>query len=116
MNVKYLSDTFAVTAQLAPADLREVKAQGFNSVICNRPDFETPDQPTFREIEEVAREAGLVVHYLPVQSGRPSPDDVDQFRKLLESVPKPALAYCRTGTRSAMIYTMSKQAADQAGK
>ena len=116
MNVKYLSDTFAVTAQLAPADLREVKAQGFNSVICNRPDFEASGQPAFREIEEVAREARLVVHYLPVQSGRPSPDDVDQFRKLLENVPKPALAYCRTGTRSAMIYTMSKQAADQAGK
>ena len=116
MEYRQISDDYSVSGQITTEDVATIKAAGFNSVICNRPDFETPDQPTFREIEEVAREAGLVVHYLPVQSGRPSPDDVDQFRKLLESVPKPALAYCRTGTRSAMIYTMSKQAADQAGK
>jgi sulfide:quinone oxidoreductase len=43
---------------------------GFRSIICNRPDGEGNDQPTFSEIEEAARAAGLEAYYMPVVPGR----------------------------------------------
>ncbi|MEM8554575.1 MAG: TIGR01244 family sulfur transferase [Pseudomonadota bacterium] len=105
MDIKQISPRFAVGAQITVADVAAIKAAGFRSIMCNRPDGEAPDQPTFEEIEVVARAAGLEVIYAPAKSGMVSDADVVAFGEALEQVQRPVFAYCRTGTRSATLWS-----------
>ena len=80
-------------------------AAGFKSVINNRPDFEGgPDQPTNSQIEAAAQAAGLVYVFQPVAPGYQSPEDIARFAELLTTLPRPILAFCRTGTRSGKLF------------
>ena len=103
--INALTPDFAVAPQLAPTDMAAVAAAGFKSVIINRPDHEGgPDQPTAAAVSTAALEAGLQVVYQPVISGGMTRDDVTRFAELLETLPAPVLAYCRTGTRCTNLY------------
>lgn len=100
-----LSDQFAVAPQLSPADMAAVAAAGFKSVINNRPDGEGgPDQPSNQDIEAAARAAGLEYCYQPVNGGNIQQQDVDAFASLLNQLPGPVLAFCRTGNRCSVLY------------
>lgn len=107
MHVRKLSDDFSVTSQIAVTDLTMIKDAGFKSIICNRPDGESSDQPSFRVIEEAAAKAGLVVRWQPIASA-PTHDDARRFAQLLQDLPKPVLAYCRSGMRSSSLWSMSQ--------
>jgi cysteine desulfurase len=98
------SSGFCASRQLVPADLRDIRKAGFRSVICNRPDGESADQPAFEEIAAAARELGMDARYLPIVPGRIGDAQVDAFMALIEELPKPVLAYCRTGNRSTMLW------------
>ncbi|RXF75565.1 bifunctional protein tyrosine phosphatase family protein/NAD(P)/FAD-dependent oxidoreductase [Hansschlegelia zhihuaiae] len=111
MQAKRLTDELSVSAQLTVPEMAEAKAAGFRSVIVNRPDGEGADQPTFTEIEAAARQAGLEARYLPVETGKVSDEDAAAFGALLATLPKPALGFCRSGTRTATLWALS-----QAGK
>ncbi|MDP4024689.1 TIGR01244 family sulfur transferase [Methylobacterium sp. NEAU 140] len=110
MDVRRLSQDLSVAGQVVPADLAEAARAGFRAVICNRPDGEGADQPRFSEIEAAARAAGLDARYLPVASGAVSDADAADFAAALAALPKPVLAYCRTGTRSATLWSLSEGA------
>lgn len=105
---KSLIAELAVTKQISRADLADIAAAGFKSVICNRPDGEGADQPGFAEIAQAAAAAGLATRYLPVASGVVSDEDAAKFGVALAEMPKPVLAYCRTGTRSATLWALSQ--------
>ena len=110
MDPKKITDQISVSPQISPADVRALAAQGFRAIICNRPDGEGSDQPAFDEIESVAREEGLTCRYLPVVAGKVSDEDAEEFGTALMELPGPVLAYCRTGTRSATLWSLSKAA------
>lgn len=104
-----LSADFAVAPQLRPDDMQAVAQAGYKSVIINRPDFEGgADQPTSADVMAAARAAGLQVEYQPVVSGAMTQQDVERFSQLLEELPAPVLAYCRTGTRCTTLYRAVK--------
>ncbi|MDZ7787104.1 MAG: TIGR01244 family sulfur transferase [Halofilum sp. (in: g-proteobacteria)] len=105
-----IDDTLSVSPQIAPSDIAELRAAGYRSVICNRPDGEGTDQFEFEEIEAAAREAGLEARYLPVQSGRVTDADASAFAAALRELPGPTLAYCRSGTRSATLWSLTAAA------
>jgi sulfide:quinone oxidoreductase len=107
MQPKQLTPNLSVAAQISPADIARLSAQGFKSIICNRPDGEGADQPPFAEIEKAALSAGLSARYLPVRPGMISEADVAQFNAALSLLRKPILAYCRSGSRSATLWTLS---------
>ncbi|WP_299879063.1 TIGR01244 family sulfur transferase [uncultured Sulfitobacter sp.] len=94
-----LSDQFLVAPQISKADLALVKAKGIRSVICNRPDGEEADQPTFEEMSVTAKHLGLHMRHIPVSGGTVQDADVALFKDALGDLPKPILAYCRSGTR-----------------
>lgn len=73
-------------------------------MICNRPDGEGDDQPAFEEIAAAARELGMDARYLPVERDRIGDAEVDAFGALVDTLPKPVLAYCRSGSRSGMLW------------
>ena len=108
MNVKEITPALSVTPQLTAEDVDAVKAAGFVSIICNRPDGESADQTSFSEIEAAARKIGLTTSYLPVVSGKIRDEDVDAFEQLMHSSPKPVLAYCKTGSRSTMLWALGQ--------
>ena len=100
-----------VAPQLTPEAMADAAAAGFRSVVNNRPDYEGgPDQPTSAQIEAAARAAGLEYRYLPVQGGWQSPEEIAQFAQLLEELPRPLLAFCRSGARSTRLYMQALQA------
>lgn len=103
--VKRIDASFSVSGQLEPADLPELNAQGFRTLVCNRPDHEGgPEQPDHLAMQQCAQALGLAFHYLPVQTTGATPEQVSQLQALLDELPKPILAYCRTGNRSLKLY------------
>ena len=108
MDIKKIDKELSVSPQIAPNDLQVLAEAGFKAVICNRPDGEGNDQPLFHEIEEAAQAAGLSAHYLPVETGKVGDEDAEHFGELLDSLPKPVLAYCRSGTRSVTLWSLSR--------
>ena len=110
MQAKKITSGVSVSEQISASDLREIATLGFRSIICNRPDGEAADQPTFAEIEAAAKAAGIPAAYQPVTSGKVMDEDAAAFGKLVDELPKPILAYCRTGTRSATLWSLSQAA------
>lgn len=108
LNVIPLSGTLSVAGQISPADLPTIARSGFKSVICNRPDGESPGQFSHLELAAAASEAGLTLAYQPVVSGRVTPQDGQAFADLLNRLPTPTLAYCRSGMRSATLWALSQ--------
>ena len=108
MEIKRVTRDFAVSPQLLPADLSTLAAAGFRAVICNRPDGEGADQPLFAEIAAAAQAAGIEARYLPVETGKVGDDTVTAFAELLRALPGPVLAFCRSGTRSIITWSLGE--------
>lgn len=108
MDIKQISDKLSVSPQIQLSDLEAIKEAGFRSIICNRPDAEGSDQPGHQEISAAAAEQGLAFHFLPVTAGVVTDETAEAFGKLLNELPGPVLAFCRTGTRSATLWSLSQ--------
>lgn len=106
MDLKKITEKTAVSPQITPQDIAAIKEAGFRAIICNRPDGEGADQPSFEEIEATAKKVGLEAAYVPVTSGKVRDEDVESFGAALKDLPRPVLAYCRTGTRSATLWSL----------
>ncbi len=100
-----LTPALSVAPQLDPEAMALLAQAGFKSVINNRPDHEGgPSQPTSAAIEAAAEAAGLAYAHLPVSPALQTPQEVAQFAALLDSMPHPVLAFCRSGTRSGKLF------------
>ncbi|GGJ26941.1 bifunctional protein tyrosine phosphatase family protein/NAD(P)/FAD-dependent oxidoreductase [Neoroseomonas lacus] len=110
MQPKMIDATLSVSPQVSIEDVAAIAAAGFRSILCNRPDGEGADQPVFAEIEAAATQAGLQAVYQPVVSGKVQDGDAAQFGAHFAALPKPVLAYCRSGTRSATLWSLSEAA------
>ena len=103
--VQQLSADVCAAPQLDPSAMAWAAQAGFKSVVNNRPDFEGgPDQPTSAQMQHAAQAAGLTYAYLPVDPSEHTPEQIASFAKLLKDLPKPILAFCRSGNRSSMLY------------
>ncbi|MDK3016664.1 bifunctional protein tyrosine phosphatase family protein/NAD(P)/FAD-dependent oxidoreductase [Pseudodonghicola flavimaris] len=108
MDIKKITDGLSVSPQIALDDIAAIKAAGFRAIICNRPDAEAPDQPGQEEVEAAAQAAGLEFRFLPVTPGIVTDETASAFGTALTELPGPVLAYCRTGTRSATLWSLSQ--------
>jgi uncharacterized protein (TIGR01244 family) len=111
LDVKRINDKISVSPQISPDDFPALKADGFVTVINNRPDGESPDQPSSATMQAAAQKAGLAYHYIPLGRDGVSPEMVAQTTAALEGSRGPVLAFCRSGTRSTTLWALS-----QAGK
>lgn len=107
MDIHSINAQFSATPQPEIADIPRIAAAGFKSMICARPDGETPDQPTAAETEQAAKKAGLNFYWLPVVPKAISDEQVAQFRTAFEALPKPVLGYCRTGNRAVTLWALA---------
>ena len=76
-------------------------------MINNRPDGEEPGQPAGADIEAAARKAGLAYRAIPVAGGFPGPQ-VAAMGEAIEAATGPVFAFCRTGTRSTLLWSLAQ--------
>ncbi len=105
----FITPDFAVAPQLTPEQVRELPSQGIRSVVNNRPEHESPDQPAEQALRDAAQASRLEYHYLPVDPRNITAEDVRAFAELLKTLPRPALAFCRSGARSTRLYQAAVQ-------
>jgi uncharacterized protein (TIGR01244 family) len=106
--MKQINDQISVSGQIAPADVAALKAQGFTTIINNRPDGEATDQPAAGEIEAAAKAAGLTYLHIPLGREGVTPEMVERTRQALEASDGPVFAFCRSGTRSTTLWALSQ--------
>ncbi|MEO8115689.1 MAG: TIGR01244 family sulfur transferase [Phenylobacterium sp.] len=102
-----VTDELSVAPQISVADVAEAARQGFRTIINNRPDGEEPTQPAAAEIEAAAKAAGLAYVHIPVR-GSPGPAEVEAVRRAVDAADGPVLAFCRSGTRSIVTWSIGQ--------
>lgn len=107
MDIKTLDEKVSVSAQIALADIEELARRGFRTLICNRPDGEDPGQPTFEEMVAAAGAAGMNAVFQPVTSATLDADAAARFAEAVAASDGPVFAYCRSGTRCTMLWTIA---------
>ena len=103
-----IDDSISVAGQISAADVADAAAQGFTTIINNRPDQEEPGQPGGDAIREAARAAGLAYVAIPIGHGGFSVEQVEAMRDALDKAEGPVLAFCRSGTRSTFAWALAK--------
>lgn len=106
-DIRQVTPDFAVAPQLAPSDMAEAAGRGFRLVINNRPDGEDAGQPSSAEMEAAVRAAGMDYVHIPVRGG-PTPEQVELNRQAVDSAGGPVLAFCRSGTRSIVTWSIGQ--------
>jgi sulfide:quinone oxidoreductase len=104
MDIRTISETYAVCGQISSEDLPEIVRSGFKALVCNRPEGESRNQESFDTIAQSARELGIEAAFLPIVPQGATDDDRAAFERLFTRLPKPVLAYCRSGNRSATLW------------
>src|SRR5690606_33923191 len=103
-----LSPSVSVAPQLRVEDVAVAAEYGFRAIINNRPDGESGDQPAAAESPAAAAGAGLADGHIPAASGSLRDGDVEAVRGPLDVLEGPVLAFCRPGTRSAMLWALAE--------
>jgi uncharacterized protein (TIGR01244 family) len=109
MEYREITDNYSVSGQITPDEIAAVKAAGFKSLICNRPDDEQPGQPSAASVAAAAQAAGLAFVHIPVVSGQITAENVADQAAALKRLQGPVFAYCRSGARCTNLYAMIQQ-------
>jgi len=107
MTVYRLSETCAVSSQIQPADVAAIAAEGFTTIICNRPDGEDFGQPTAGDVAAECEAQGLTFRLIPIDRSGLTMDMVEEFRSVVAASEGLVLAYCRSGQRSSVLWQAS---------
>jgi sulfide:quinone oxidoreductase len=107
MDIRNVTDEFAVGPQIAVSDTAKLATQGFSAIICNRPDAEEEGQPTASEIRAAAQAAGLAFHHIPVSGGEYPEAAVAAFSAVRRGTDGRVFAYCKSGTRAVTLETLA---------
>ena len=108
MDIRPLSETYAVSPQIAPEDLEAIKAAGYVAVIDNRPDGEIPDEYHAAQMRARAEALGLQFFANPVIGGALTMQNVEDQAEAIASASGPILAYCASGNRSSIVWALSQ--------
>ena len=111
MDIRPITPAYAVSPQIAPEDLPAIKAAGFTTVICNRPDAEVPPDLSAAAIRAAVEAAGLTFIENPVTHQTLNMDMVAAQMAAAHAAPGPVLAYCASGTRSSIVWSLGQAAA-----
>lgn len=104
-----LDERTFVSGQIEAADVPGIKATGVAMIVCNRPDGEDPGQPTAAEIRRAAEASDIQFRHIPISRGI-GPADAEAMKQAIEAADGKLLAYCRSGTRSALTWAVARRA------
>ena len=107
MDIRPLTPTYAVSPQIDPEDMAAIRAAGFTTVIDNRPDGEIPPSHHAETMRAAAEAAGLSFVANPVIGGMLTMENVEAQAEAIEAAPGPVLAYCASGNRSGIVWSLA---------
>ena len=108
MKTATINDKLSLSDQLLISDIADLASSGVKTIICNRPDGEDSDQLTFTEIQAAAAQHGIIAIHQAITPGQISGEQVDAFRQAVDAADGKVHAYCRTGTRSITLWSLSE--------
>ena len=108
MDIRHLSDHYAVSPQIAPDDVALLKAHGFATVICNRPDGENPPDLHAAVIGPMVEAAGMAFVVNPVIGGAMTMANVTAQAGAIAAAAGPVFAYCASGNRSSQVWALTE--------
>jgi uncharacterized protein (TIGR01244 family) len=103
---------YAVAPQIAPEDAAAIRAMGYTDVICNRPDEEVPPDLAAAAIGDALATEGVRFHVVPIRPGGLGPEEIARHAEIVAAAAGPVLAYCRSGTRSAIVWALGEPRLD----
>lgn len=103
-----VTTSFWASPQITVADVAEASALGFALILNNRPEGETDDQTSGAVIREAAQAAGMDYRAIPVTPGGFTHEQVSAMAETLDQAQGPVLAYCRSGTRSTLLWSLAQ--------
>ena len=103
-----LAPGFSVTGRLDRADIEALAEAGVRTIINNRPDGEDPGQLPAAEARKLAEAKGIAYHHIPITAASLSRGDVDAFAATLQAAAGPIVAHCRSGTRSTLLWALTR--------
>lgn len=83
-------------------------AQGIGLIVNNRPEGESDDQTPGDEIAAACAAHGIAYVAIPVTHAGFSQPQVQAMAAALAGTDKPVLAYCRSGTRSTLLWALAE--------
>jgi uncharacterized protein (TIGR01244 family) len=89
-------------------DIAALARMGVHTIINNRPDDEDPGQLPAAEARRLAEALGLLYHHIPITAASLSAADVDAFAVALQTSQRPIVAHCRSGTRSTLLWALTR--------
>mgnify|MGYP001814450738 FL=1 len=104
IRVLELAPQVFVSGQLFETDVKLLAKQGVRTIINNRPDNETPGQPTSAELAKIAEEYGITFLHFPVEPGKPSEEVVAAFARTCEDLQRPIHLFSRNGVRAIRLW------------
>lgn len=107
---RQVTPSFWASPQIDADDVRAAKARGFGLIVNNRPEGEADDQVPGHAIAAAAAECGLGYVEIPVTHAGFSEEQVRALADALEQANGPVLAYCRSGTRSTLLWSLAQAA------
>jgi uncharacterized protein (TIGR01244 family) len=103
-----LAARLSVAGRLDRADIDALAGAGVRTIINNRPDGEDQGQLPAAEARRIAEAHGIAYHHIPITAATLSRADVDAFAAVLHNAPGPVVAHCRSGTRSALLWALTR--------
>jgi uncharacterized protein (TIGR01244 family) len=107
MTIRQLDDKTFIAGQIRPEEVAGLVERGVTLIVNNRPDCEEPGQPLGLEIQEAASAAGIEYCSIPVIRGV-GPADAQAMNEAISSTDGKVLAFCRSGTRSALAWALAQ--------
>jgi uncharacterized protein (TIGR01244 family) len=107
MDIRRLTESYAVSPQIDLSDIPAIKAAGFTTVIDNRPDGEIPAPLHTPAMRAAAEAAGLTFVANPVIGGAMTMANVEAQREAIAAAAGPVLAYCASGNRSSVVWALA---------
>ena len=108
MDIRPLTETYAVSPQIAVDDVADIAAAGFTTVICNRPDGEIPPEYRADVVRAAVEAAGLTFVVNSVIGGAITMENVTAQGAAIANSAGPILAYCASGNRSSIVWALSQ--------
>ncbi len=103
-----ITDQVFASPQIGLDEVAVAKAMGVVLIVNNRPEGESDDQTPGGEIEAAATAAGIDYLAIPVTHAGFSQAQVTAMAEALAGAQGPVLAYCRSGTRSTLLWALAE--------
>ena len=110
MQIRQVTPRYSVAPQISPEDFEAIRAEGYTTVICNRPDEENPAPLQAAAMEQAAKAAGLTFEVIPLTHQTMTPDNIAKQDAIVAASDGPVLAYCASGTRCTVIWALARAA------